>query len=106
MLGMGSLQPLGSATVAGRSPMARLPQAAHRVRPQLRTYAIIVGLFLGLLIVALAASWSAIELVNDTRAYATGEGRYSKAEKLAILDLYRYADTQDARDYDAFVQDI
>ncbi len=67
---------------------------------------VIAALFVSLLAIALAASWVAIELVNDTRAYATGEGRYSKAEKMAVLDLYRYAGTKDERDYRAFLADI
>jgi PAS domain S-box-containing protein len=107
MLASVSSQPQGSGDRAGNAsmPNGRLA-AANRVRPQLRSYAIVVGLFLLLLVVALATSWSAIQLVNDTRAYATGEGRYSKAQKLAILDLYRYADSQNTRDYDAFLKDI
>jgi hypothetical protein len=52
-----------------------------------RSYVVIAALFLTLLVIALAASWAAIELVNDTRAYATGEGRFSKAEKMAVLDM-------------------
>ncbi len=63
-------------------------------------------MFLVLLVVALVASWCAIALVNDTRAYATGEGRYSKAEKMAVLDLYRYANSGDERDYSAFLDDL
>jgi len=79
---------------------------AHIGRSQVRTYAIIVGLFLGLLIVALATSWAAIDVVNATRAYATGEGRYSKAQKMAVLDLHRYAASHDIADYDAFQRDM
>jgi PAS domain S-box-containing protein len=67
---------------------------------------VIAGLFLTLVVIALGTSWVAIELVNDTRAYATGEGRYSKAEKMAVLDMYRYVDTGDDRDYRAFLDDI
>jgi len=76
------------------------------VRSQARSYAFIVGLFLGLLVVALGTSWAAIDLVNATRAYATGEGRYSKAQKMAVLDLNRYATSHNTADYDAFQRDI
>ncbi|MGD0142663.1 MAG: PAS domain-containing sensor histidine kinase [Rhizomicrobium sp.] len=79
---------------------------ASAARWQKRSYLMIAGLFLTLLVTALATSWAAIELVNDTRAYATGEGRYSKAEKMAVLDMYRYADSADARDYRAFLEDM
>jgi hypothetical protein len=79
---------------------------ANIVRSQARSYAFIVALFLGLLIVALGTSWAAIDLVNATRAYATGEGRYSKAQKMAVLDLQRYAASHDIADYRAFQTDI
>jgi len=71
-----------------------------------RGFALIVALFLGLLVIALTSSWAAIELVNETRAYATGEGRYSKAEKMAVLDLHRYAHFSQEADYAAFKRDI
>src|SRR5258708_31321334 len=48
-------------------------------RRHLKSHALIIGLFIGLLLVSLAASWSAIDVVNITRAYATGVVRYSKA---------------------------
>jgi signal transduction histidine kinase len=80
--------------------------SASAARSKRRSYVAIAALFLSLLIIALAASWIAIELVNDTRAYATGEGRYSKAEKMAVLDMYRYANMGDERDYRAFLNDI
>src|SRR5690348_939144 len=88
-----------------RSSTAQGPRA-RGVRSQARTYALIVGLFLGLLMVALATSWAAIDVVNATRAYATGEGRYSKAEKMAVLDLHRYVVSHDGADYEAFQRDI
>ncbi len=73
---------------------------------QLRSYVLIFSAFLLLLMVALSASWAAIELVNDTRAYATGEGRYSKAEKIAVLSLHRYAHSGRQADYDRFLKII
>ncbi len=79
---------------------------AKMVRAQKHSYALIAGLFLSLAVVALAASWGAIQLVNATRAYATGEGRYSKAQKMAVLALYRYADSADARDWRAFLSAV
>jgi signal transduction histidine kinase len=71
-----------------------------------RGFALIAGLFVVLLAAALTTSWTAIELVNETRAYATGEGRYSKAEKMAVLDLHRYANFHDGADYAAFEANI
>lgn len=86
-----------------------MPDSIYRpiaARGQWRSYALIGAIFVALLVVALVTSWIAIEVVNDTRAYATGEGRYSKGEKMAVLDLYRYADSRRQADYDAFLRDI
>ncbi len=79
---------------------------AKFLRSKPGSYTLIIGMFLSLLVVALAASSFAIEIVNDTRAYSTGEGRYSKAQKLAVLDLYRYAHTAHVSDYQAFLGHI
>src|SRR5260221_6308753 len=73
-------------------------------RGHLKSHALIIGLFVSLLVISLAASWAAIDVVNSTRAYATGEGRYSKAEKAAVIDLHRYAYSHNERDYRSFVE--
>jgi signal transduction histidine kinase len=86
------------------SPLSGAP--ASLVRAQKRSYALIVAIFLSLGAVALATSWFGVEVVNATRAYAVGEGRYSKAQKMAVLDLYRYADSRAEKDYTAFQTDI
>jgi PAS domain S-box-containing protein len=75
-------------------------------RQQLRSYGVILGVFLFLLVVALAASWGAIKVVDSTRAYVTGEGRYSKAEKIAVVSLHRYAYSAKADDYARFLAAI
>jgi len=72
-------------------------------RQQLRSYSVIFLVFIVLLIIALVASWGAIETVNSTRAYVTGEGRYSKAEKIAVLSLHRYAYSERPEDYSSFL---
>lgn len=79
---------------------------ASVARQQLLSYALILSIFLLLLVVALSASWMAIELVNDTRSYATGEGRYSKAEKIAVLNLHRYAYSGNPKEYERFLEAI
>jgi PAS domain S-box-containing protein len=63
---------------------------------------LIVLTIAGLQLVALLLGWASVELIDGTRAYATGEGLYSKAQKLAALSLHRYADTGDERYYQAF----
>ena len=60
---------------------------AARASPKTKSFAVVAVMFPALLLLSLAASWQAIELVNETRAYAVGEGRYSKAQKMAVLDL-------------------
>jgi len=72
-------------------------------RQQLQSYGVILGMFLFLLVAALAASWGAIKMVDSTRAYVTGEGRYSKAEKIAVVSLHRYAYSAQPEDYDHFL---
>lgn len=76
---------------------------ADNARRQRRSYAVILGIFLFLLGVALIASWGAIKIVDSTRAYVTGEGRYSKAEKIAVLSLHRYAYSGQPADYARFL---
>ena len=77
--------------------------APDLARRESRSLAIIALTFVVMLLVALAASWMALEIVNATRAYATGEGRYSKAQKIAVLNLHRYAASGLASDYQAFL---
>jgi PAS domain S-box-containing protein len=72
-------------------------------RHQLRSFGLIIAIFIVLLLIALSASWSAIDLVNSTRSYATGEGRYTKAQKLMVINLHRYADSALETDYAAFL---
>ncbi len=65
-------------------------------------FGVIAVIFVCLLLLSLAASYAAIEVVDATRAYATGEGRYSKAQKLAVLHLYRFAYTGEQGHFAAF----
>jgi PAS domain S-box-containing protein len=75
-------------------------------RQQKRGFSLVASIFIALLLLSLAASWAAIDVVNSTRAYATGEGRYSKAQKIAVLKLHHYAEIGQAQDYLAFLQAI
>jgi signal transduction histidine kinase len=79
---------------------------AARASPKTKSFAVVAVMFPALLLLSLAASWQAIELVNETRAYAVGEGRYSKAQKMAVLDLYRYAHSENDADFQEFLVDI
>jgi len=75
-------------------------------RQQRRSFVLIAGTFVVLLQLSIATSWGAIELVNSTRAYSTGEGRYSKAQKVAVVRLHRYADQHQEGDYKVFLDAI
>ena len=75
-------------------------------RQQRRSFVLVAGTFVVLLLLSIAASWTAIELVNSTRAYSTGEGRYSKAQKVAVVRLHRYAYAQAESDYQVFLDAI
>jgi hypothetical protein len=75
-------------------------------RQQRRSFVLVAGTFVVLLLLSIAASWTAIELVNSTRAYSTGEGRYSKAQKIAVVRLHRYAYSQSESDYQVFLAAI
>ena len=69
----------------------------------MRSFVLLATTFVVLLLVDLAACWGALEIVNSTRAYAVGEGRYSKAQKIAVLALDRFIDSRAEADYDAFL---
>lgn len=71
-----------------------------------RGFAMLAGIFMCLLLISLAASYAAIKVVDATRAYATGEGRYSKAQKLAVLHLHRLASTGQEHHFEAFREAI
>jgi PAS domain S-box-containing protein len=72
-------------------------------RHQARSFAVLAITFIILLMMDLAACWGALEVVNSTRAYAVGEGRYSKAQKIAVLTLGRFINSRSQADYDAFL---
>jgi len=75
-------------------------------RGQVRSFVLLAATFIVLLLIDLAACWGALEVVNSTRAYAVGEGRYSKAQKIAVLALDRFIDSRAQADYDAFLAGI
>jgi PAS domain S-box-containing protein len=85
---------------------ARFNGALWVSRGQVRSFALLAATFIALLLVDLAACWGALEVVNGTRAYAVGEGRYSKGQKIAVLALDRFIDSRAQTDYDAFLAAI
>ncbi len=89
---------------AGPSAVEPSRPVGDVARSEIKGFGIVVGIFVGLLLIALGASWGALEIVNATRAYATGEGRYSKAQKIAVIQLHRYAHSGRPEDYAAFLK--
>lgn len=65
-------------------------------------FLLISFIFAAIQIAALALSWTAVQVINTTRAYATGESFYSKGENAALLNLYDYAQTGDEKYFAAF----
>lgn len=83
-----------------------IEERTDAARQQKRSFLLIAGTFVALLLISLAASWAAIDVVNSTRTYATGEGRYSKAQKIAVLYLHRYAHSGRLADYQSYLEAI
>ena len=89
---------------------------AQHPRPQLepargrsfarRWFILVISIFVAIQIVALGLSWVAMDVIDTTRAYVTGEGLWSKAQKGALLSLHRYASSGDERHYAQYRQEI
>jgi signal transduction histidine kinase len=66
-----------------------------------------LALLVGVLTLIIAGVWGvgyfAMESLSAVRAYVRGEGHWSKAEKQAVQNLYRYVRKRDERDYYAFL---
>ncbi len=71
-----------------------------------RWFVLIVAIFVAIQIVALGLSWVAMDVIDTTRAYVTGEGLWSKAQKGALLSLHRYARGGDERHYEDYLREI
>ena len=63
---------------------------------------LIVWLFLALVGATLGFAYYSMGVLSAARAFVGGEGLWSKAERDAIYALSRYANTRDARDYQAY----
>jgi PAS domain S-box-containing protein len=98
----------GESDLPGPGPTASAASGVKRSAPeitphQVRSLGLIVVIFVVLLLIELTASWVAIDVVNSSRSYAIGEGRYSKAQKIAVLNLHRYAYSGLKSDYATFL---
>jgi PAS domain S-box-containing protein len=71
-----------------------------------RSFVLLAATFIALLLIDLAACWTALEVINGIRAYAVGEGRYAKGQKIAVLALNRFIESRSEADFDAFLAGI
>jgi len=71
-----------------------------------RRFLLIIFIFGAAQVFVVALGWAAVHAINVTRAYATGESLYSKAQNAAVLSLYRYAHSDDLADLAAFQASI
>jgi nitrogen-specific signal transduction histidine kinase len=65
-------------------------------------YAWLAALYLGSQASLIAICLIASDAADATRAYATGEALFSKAQKLAVSHLARFADTGEPKEYQRF----
>jgi signal transduction histidine kinase len=66
-------------------------------------FVLIALIFISIQILVGAIGWMALKAINATRSYATGESLYSKGQKSAVLSLFKYAQSGDEQDFDAFL---
>ncbi|QBB70785.1 diguanylate cyclase [Pseudolysobacter antarcticus] len=67
---------------------------------------LIIWPFLVAVLILLLLATTSIQIVSSTRAYVGGESIWSKAQKEAVYHLYRYAQSHDDTDYNAFLTAI
>jgi hypothetical protein len=79
---------------------ARTTRAA--VRAQRWRFVAVGAIFVAVQALIILFSWAALEVVDVARAYAGGEGFYSKAQKSAVIALHRFAATGDEAHYETF----
>lgn len=67
---------------------------------------IIIGLVILVLLFGLLNFWFGMRVMAGIRAYVSGEGLWSKAQKAAVINLERYTKSYDELDYQAFLANI
>jgi signal transduction histidine kinase len=76
--------------------------ARSAMRAQRRRLVAVGAIFVAVQALIVMFSWAALEVVNVARAYAGGEGYYSKAQKSAVIALHRFAETGDESAFTTF----
>jgi len=82
--------------------MSRSSASAGVGRAQAARFVVIALIFVLAQMAVLGFGWAALRMVNASRAYATGESLYSKAANSAVLSLYKFMNTSDEADWQAF----
>lgn len=80
-----------------RMPFVRRKQPSAKRARHVRTMALAL-IFITAQVAIILFAGIALEGVNATRSYATGEAQWSKAQKHAVISLMHYAGSRDARD--------
>lgn len=84
-------------------PVGLTTQTARAATRAQRWRFVAVGaIFVAVQALIVGFSWAALEVVDVARAYAGGEGFYSKAQKSAVIALHRFVQTRDEAFYDTF----
>jgi PAS domain S-box-containing protein len=73
-----------------------------QIRPVGRSLVLVVATFVCIVVSLLLLNDVRSEILSGVRAYVSGEGLYSKAQKDAVIHLVRYAHSHAESDYDAF----
>lgn len=71
-----------------------------------RRYAILCGLYLLAQVLLVVVCLTAYSVVDTTRAFATGEALFSKAQKLSVMHLIAYSHSGDEREFQAFEEKL
>ena len=66
----------------------------------------VVGIMALLIMIELFTLFFSLNTLSSVRAFVTGEGLWSKAQKNAFYDLQRYAHTFSDKDYEAFQENM
>lgn len=61
---------------------------------------------LAIIVLQFAVAALSMDILSSVRAYVTGEGLYSKAQKDALLHLQWYAQSQDEAEHQAFLREL
>ncbi|AKV01763.1 Sensory box histidine kinase [Labilithrix luteola] len=74
--------------------------------PVARKLYLVVGLMAVLVATELLTLWFVTSTMSSIRVFVDGEGRWSKAQKQAVVSILRYEQTHDEQDYQRFLEHL